>query len=141
MLLLIVMHNIAEYGFGSIISRNGDVYSYGIIILELLTGKHPTDEMFRDGWNLHKFVEKEFPQNVSEILDPDVSLKFNEDVDSNSDSENPSTLGMVDIIKKLIRLGLSCSLETPKDRPTMQDVYAEVTAIKDDFSALCGGDM
>lgn len=37
---------------------------------------------------------------------------------------------------QLVKLGLSCSLEALKDRPRMQDVYAEVTAIKEAFPAL-----
>lgn len=136
MLLLMIVLNIAEYGFGSIISKEGDVYSYGIIILELLTGKRPTDEMFLDGWCLHKFVEKAFPQSISDILDPDVIPMFGKDVEDNSDRENLVMLGMMSCIKKLVKLGLSCSQETPKDRPTMQDVYAEVITIKEEFSAL-----
>ncbi|KAF8735463.1 hypothetical protein HU200_014480 [Digitaria exilis] len=34
-----------EYGMGSAITRQGDVYSFGVLLLEMLTGKRPTDEM------------------------------------------------------------------------------------------------
>jgi serine/threonine protein kinase len=37
------MLNNAEYGIGNKISKGGDVYSYGIIILEMLTGRRPTN--------------------------------------------------------------------------------------------------
>ncbi|KAK8599590.1 hypothetical protein V6N13_077508 [Hibiscus sabdariffa] len=35
-----------EYGMGQEISTHGDVYSYGIVLMELFTGKRPTDSMF-----------------------------------------------------------------------------------------------
>ncbi|CAN6243530.1 unnamed protein product [Urochloa humidicola] len=113
-----------EYGFGKKISRQGDIYSYGIIILELLTGKRPTDEMFNAGLSLHKFVERALPHNIGEILDPNIILNLEGDDDVSS-------------IMRLVELGLSCSVETPKERPTMHDVYAQVMAIKEELAELC----
>ncbi|MCI05987.1 kinase-like protein, partial [Trifolium medium] len=42
-----------EYGMGSEISTYGDMYSFGVLMLEMLTGRRPTNEMFEDGQNLH----------------------------------------------------------------------------------------
>ncbi|XBI11283.1 hypothetical protein VPH35_138374 [Triticum aestivum] len=127
-----------EYGFGSKISTEGDVFSSGVIILEMLTGKRPTDEMFKDGLTLYKFVEKSFPQKIEEILDPRIVPGYRgegEDAGSNSDRERMVAMSC---IIKLMELGLLCSADTPKDRPTMQDIYNEVIAIKESFSALEG---
>ncbi|XP_066362718.1 probable LRR receptor-like serine/threonine-protein kinase At3g47570 [Miscanthus floridulus] len=119
-----------EYGFGSKLSTEGDVYSYGITILEMLTGKRPTDEMFSKGLTLHKFVEKSFPQKIHEILDPSI-------IPVTGDGDNHTMDEITRTIMNLIKLGISCSAETPKDRPTMKDVYAEVITIKETFSELC----
>uniref|UniRef100_A0A0D9WRJ2 Receptor kinase-like protein Xa21 n=1 Tax=Leersia perrieri TaxID=77586 RepID=A0A0D9WRJ2_9ORYZ len=125
-----------EYGFGSKVSVEGDVYSYGIIILEMLTGKRPTDQMFTDGQNLHKFVENAFfSRKIGEILDPNIVPNF-DNAENNLGLENHASIGMMDCIIQLAKLGLSCSIERPKDRPGMQDVYAEVITIKEAFSAL-----
>ncbi|KAF7096839.1 hypothetical protein CFC21_098732 [Triticum aestivum] len=127
-----------EYGFGSKISTEGDVFSYGVIILEMLTGKRPTNEMFKDGLTLYKFFEKPFPQKIEEILDPRIVPGYRdegEDAGGDLDWETQPMVAMNCIIK-LIELGLLCSAETPKDRPTIQHIYNEVITIKESFSAL-----
>ncbi|CAL9247285.1 unnamed protein product [Arabidopsis halleri] len=42
-----------EYGMGGQPSIHGDVYSFGVLLLEMLTGKRPTNELFGDNFTLH----------------------------------------------------------------------------------------
>ncbi|KAI5321951.1 hypothetical protein L3X38_031023 [Prunus dulcis] len=58
-----------EYGMGSEVSTNGDVYSFGILLLEMFAGKRPTDDMFNGDLNLHIYVKMAFPNRVMEIVD------------------------------------------------------------------------
>ncbi|KAF8028711.1 hypothetical protein BT93_E1385 [Corymbia citriodora subsp. variegata] len=58
-----------EYAMGSEASREGDVYSYGILLMEIFTGLRPTDDTFRDNLTLHKFVATALPERVLEITD------------------------------------------------------------------------
>jgi len=48
---------ITEYGLGNEVSIQGDVYSYGILLLEMFTGKRPTDSEFEEGLSLRKYVQ------------------------------------------------------------------------------------
>uniref|UniRef100_A0A2N9HN18 non-specific serine/threonine protein kinase n=1 Tax=Fagus sylvatica TaxID=28930 RepID=A0A2N9HN18_FAGSY len=57
-----------EYGAGGV--KEGDVYSYGILVLEMFTGRRPTDKMFKDGFNLHNFVRMALPERLVQIVDP-----------------------------------------------------------------------
>jgi len=132
-----------EYGFGSKISTEGDVYSYGVIILEMLTGRRPTDELFKDGLSLYKFVEDSFPEKICQILDPRIIIPYYGNQDEEEavsillNQENHQvTAGIMGCITALAKLGLLCAAETPKDRPVTQDVYTTATAIKESFSAL-----
>ena len=61
---------IAEYGMGNEVSTYGDAYSYGILFLEMFTGKKPTNNIFKDNLNLHDFVTRAMPKQVSNIVDP-----------------------------------------------------------------------
>jgi serine/threonine protein kinase len=56
------MH-ISEYGMDSQLSTEGDMYSFGILLLEMLTGRRPTDDIFKEGHNLHNYVKIAFPNN------------------------------------------------------------------------------
>lgn len=47
----------------------GDVYSYGILLLEMLTGKRPTDDIFKDNQSLRQFAKMVLPEEVMEIID------------------------------------------------------------------------
>ncbi|KAH0722248.1 hypothetical protein KY285_004852 [Solanum tuberosum] len=66
-----------EYGMGSEASTQGDVYSFGIVLLEMLTGKRPTDDMFGGDLSLHDFVRNAMPDGALEIVDP--VLNFEEE--------------------------------------------------------------
>uniref|UniRef100_A0A2N9GI20 non-specific serine/threonine protein kinase n=1 Tax=Fagus sylvatica TaxID=28930 RepID=A0A2N9GI20_FAGSY len=66
-----------EYGMGGQVSTLGDIYSYGILLLEMFSGKRPIDEMFKDGLSIHKFTAMALPEHVMDIIDP---LMFFEDV-------------------------------------------------------------
>ncbi|XP_073110911.1 receptor kinase-like protein Xa21 [Elaeis guineensis] len=106
-----------EYGIGNQASTAGDVYSYGILLLEIFIGKRPTDDKFKDGLNLHKYVQMAFPEQVMDIIDPrSFSAEEHEEC-----------------IVSVIKYGLLCSKESPEERLEMTEVAKEMVAIRDKF--------
>ena len=64
---------------GGQVSTLGDIYSYGILLLEMFIGKRPIDEMFKDGLSIHKFIAMAFPEHFMDIVDPSIFLEENEE--------------------------------------------------------------
>nr|CAD1831954.1 unnamed protein product [Ananas comosus var. bracteatus] len=59
-----------EYGYGMSASTKGDVYSFGIVVLETVTRKKPTDEMFDELISLPNWVKNEYRRNLDRVIDP-----------------------------------------------------------------------
>ena len=51
-------------------STEGDVYSYGVLVLEMFIGKRPTANMFKDCLDLHNFVKMALPKRLIQVVDP-----------------------------------------------------------------------
>ncbi|XP_026432356.1 probable LRR receptor-like serine/threonine-protein kinase At3g47570 [Papaver somniferum] len=68
-----------EYGTGDEVSTQGDVYSYGMLLLEMFTGTKQTDNMFKDGLNIHNFSKMHaLPERVLDIVDSRLLLELEE---------------------------------------------------------------
>nr|XP_023896791.1 putative receptor-like protein kinase At3g47110 [Quercus suber] len=118
-----------EYGMGSQLSTNGDVYSFGILLLEMLTGRRPTDKLFKDDLNLYNFVKLALPGRVMEIVDHSIFNKAGEN-DNMVSSWSNWTSGQTECLISIFHIGLACSAQSPTDRMDMNKVALELLSIK-----------
>ncbi|XP_071697697.1 G-type lectin S-receptor-like serine/threonine-protein kinase At1g61370 isoform X1 [Rutidosis leptorrhynchoides] len=101
-----------EYAMGGVISEKSDVFSYGVMLLEILSGKRNTELIQREqvyplahAWNSWK------EGRGTELLDQTLT-------GSSCQSEG----------LRCIHVGLLCVQDLPKDRPTMTEAVSLLTS-------------
>lgn len=117
------MCSFAEYGLGANMSTKGDVYSYGVLVLETVTRKRPIDDMFANDSNLIKWVKSHYHGRVEKVLDGEL-------IGAARDLEPEERRTWEIAIAELIEMGLLCTQDTPASRPTMQDVADDLDRLK-----------
>ncbi|KAM3317433.1 hypothetical protein ACQJBY_035230 [Aegilops geniculata] len=120
-----------EYGEGSSVSTAGDIYSLGILLLEMFTGRSPTEGMFGDSFDLHRFVEDALQDRTFEIADPTVWLHGGQ-------HDNTASIRIQECLVSVFTLGISCSKQQPRDRALTRDAAAEIYAIRDTYLKFTG---
>ncbi|KAH9293463.1 hypothetical protein KI387_041335, partial [Taxus chinensis] len=110
------------YGVGGSVSAKGDVYSYGILILEMVIRKRPSDDMFVGDMNLPKWVRSAFPERITDIVDSRLLRDVNHGMEEKI------------CLVSLINVGLICSSESPRERPSMRDVARALESMRASFT-------
>ncbi|XP_042482654.1 probable LRR receptor-like serine/threonine-protein kinase At3g47570 [Macadamia integrifolia] len=126
-----------EYGAGADVSMQGDVYSFGILLLEMFTGKRPTHEIFKENFNLHCWTEMAMCDGVMAVVDPSLVLMEEYEEEAASIVTNITKIQrcmkdrLLECLNSVIRIGVACSAKSPRDRMDINDVVKELHLIKD----------
>ncbi|XP_019440967.1 PREDICTED: MDIS1-interacting receptor like kinase 1-like [Lupinus angustifolius] len=96
-----------EYGYSLKVDEKIDIYSYGVVLLELLTGKRPLDPEFEESIDIVGWIRRKMDKGCSEkALDPSVG----------------NCMHVQEEMLLVLRIALLCTAKIPKDRPSMRDV-------------------
>ncbi|KAL6656035.1 hypothetical protein ACP70R_006861 [Stipagrostis hirtigluma subsp. patula] len=112
-----------EYGYGSSPTTKGDVYSFGVLVLEMVTRRKPTDDMFEAGLSLHRWVKSHHHGRADVVVDPALASMVRD--------QTPEVRRMSDVaIGELLELGVLCTEENASARPTMMDAADDLDRLK-----------
>ncbi|CAL5359493.1 unnamed protein product [Camellia sinensis] len=120
-----------EYATGGEASIKGDVYSYGILLLEMFTGKRPTDNMFTNNFNLHNHAKMASTDRAMEIVDPLMILEGQNESGKTSGSIRGSVARTVKCLGSILQIGVTCSADLPSERMNISDALMELQVIRD----------
>ncbi|ESR49570.1 protein kinase domain-containing protein [Citrus sinensis] len=109
-----------EYGREGQVSTNGDVYSFGIMLMETFTRKKPTDEIFFGDMTLKHWVNDLLPISVMEIVD--ANLLSQKD-------EHFTTKGQC--VSFIFNLAMKCTVESPEQRINAKEIVTRLLKIRD----------
>ncbi|KAL9144750.1 hypothetical protein ABFS82_14G316300 [Erythranthe guttata] len=115
-----------EYGEQGIVSTKGDVYSFGILLLEICTRKKPTDEMFGDEMSLKSWVSLSLNKNmISEVVDANLLVRKDDNFSAKEQC-----------LSSILSLAMECLTSSPSDRITMTEAVAKLDKIRTMFLAI-----
>ncbi|XP_062219650.1 putative receptor-like protein kinase At3g47110 isoform X2 [Phragmites australis] len=130
-----------EYAQSIHASTCGDVYSFGIVLLEMIIGKRPTDSMFEDELTMVSYVERNFPDKLLHIIDVHLREECKGFIQAAVESKNEAHRCLL----SLVQVALSCTHLSPRERMNMREVAINlhsirrsyVRAIKDEQVLVC----
>ncbi|KAL4271693.1 hypothetical protein GQ457_13G004510 [Hibiscus cannabinus] len=111
-----------EYGIEGIVSTKGDVYSFGILMMETITRKKPTDEMFTGERSLKSWMKESISSPTNQVVDTNLLNAIG--------GEHTTTN---DCAVSILQIGLECSAELPNERPDMKETVTKLKKIRAKF--------
>ncbi|KAA8533062.1 hypothetical protein F0562_033405 [Nyssa sinensis] len=108
-----------EYVSTMIASMKGDVYGFGVVLLELVTGQKPLDV---------SNAEEGFKGNLVDWVNQLSSLGRSKD----AIDEALCGKGHDDDIMQLLKIACTCVISRPKDRPSMYNVYQSLKSMAEE---------
>ncbi|CAO2039649.1 unnamed protein product, partial [Urochloa humidicola] len=112
-------------------STYGDVYSFGIVLLEMITGKRPTDSLFDGELNIVISVERNFPDQVLHIIDAHLPEECKGFIKAAATTENT----VYRCILSFVEVALACTRPFPRERMSMREVAINLHAIRKSYVA------
>ncbi|PHT82708.1 hypothetical protein T459_11151 [Capsicum annuum] len=107
----------ATLGYIAPVSTKCDVYSYGIMLLEMFTRRKPNE--FEGDHSLKQWVSYSFPQAVMDVVDANLL-----------NSTGNRLQKELDAAASIMKVALDCCAESPARKTNMKDVVAMLQKIK-----------
>lgn len=113
-MIILKLHVCAEYGYTPKVNEKSDIYSFGVVLLELVTGKKAIEPEFGDN-DIVSWVSSKLTNTnhiIQSIIDPTILESHKEKM------------------VKMLRIAILCTSKLPERRPTMRSVVQMLEEIE-----------
>ncbi|KAK4353117.1 hypothetical protein RND71_028635 [Anisodus tanguticus] len=106
-----------EYAYTLQVDEKSDIYSYGVVLMEILSGKKSVDSEFGDENNIVDWVVSKMKSRngINDVLDKIIGA---------------SCPRVREEMMLMLRVALLCTSRNPADRPSMRDVVSMLQEAK-----------
>lgn len=117
MLKLLYHFICVEYAYTLQVDEKSDIYSFGVLLMELISGKRSVDSEFGDGNSIVDWVRSKVKskEGTKEVLDQNAG-------------------GSCSLVREemllVLKLAMLCTSRNPADRPSMRDVVSMLQEAK-----------
>lgn len=113
-----------EYGYTLKVSEKTDIYSFGVVLLELVTGKMPLDPSFGESIDIVEWFRRKIRKNgpLDEALDPSIAGECKH---------------VQEEMLLVLQIALLCTAKLPRDRPSMRDIITMLGEAKPRRKSIC----
>ncbi|KAL7585112.1 hypothetical protein Lser_V15G45961 [Lactuca serriola] len=103
-----------EYGYTCNVTEKSDIYSFGVVLMELVTGKKPVEPEFGENKDIVYWVHNEMrtKDNLIALVDSNISKDVKEEA------------------VKMLSIAFHCTMKIPTLRPSMRMVVKMLEEIK-----------
>ncbi|XP_070023963.1 probable LRR receptor-like serine/threonine-protein kinase At3g47570 isoform X2 [Nicotiana sylvestris] len=108
-----------EFGLEGLVSTRCDIYSYGIMLMEMFTRKKPTDEQFAENSSLRGWIRQSWPHAMDKIIDPELMIP-----------EEKNKTGKMQCLSSIMELALRCTTDMPEERMNIKHVLAQLKTLR-----------
>ncbi|XP_050385139.1 leucine-rich repeat receptor-like protein kinase TDR [Argentina anserina] len=98
-----------EYAYTLQVDEKSDIYSFGVVLLEILSGKRSVEAIFGDGNSIVDWIRTKIKSKdgINDVLDKNAGA---------------GCTPVREEMMQMLRIALLCTSRNPADRPSMRDV-------------------